>query len=74
MHRKEWSGRERGCGDDFRAFVCIDVDPGCLPVMSSEENSIAGEAGKEGRALMTKAKQSKANNNNNNEEQPDEVC
>lgn len=61
MHRKEWSERERGCGDDFRALVCIDVEPGCLlPVMSSEENSIAGEAGKEGQALMKKQSQSKA--------------
>lgn len=37
------------------------MEAACLPVMSSEENSIAVEAGKEGRALMTKPNQTEAN-------------
>lgn len=77
MHTKEWSEREPGRGEDFRAFVCIDAEPGCLPVMSSEKNSIAGEAAKEGQATMikqykTKSEQSKTKNYE--EDQPGEVC
>ena len=34
------------------------MEPGCLPVMSSEENFKAGETGEEGRALMTNTTQS----------------
>jgi hypothetical protein len=58
--------------------VCIDLERGCLPVISSEENSTAGETGEEGRALMTKHHKIKQNQTkvkqNNNKVQPHEVC